>query len=179
METITKESEIEGRRRKGFIAFICRNIYTLLSTSLDRFRSYAVIDIENDEPDMVVDREAQFRAYVNNRLSVLTMWTQCTAVRNLTVRKQYLESFLHDMEHHFVDPHASRKIRNAYRWIRQYLKVYPAPTASKKDRKRKVLEMIERIYESVEIPFPLRNQREGGFIKENQNRRQDNHGEQN
>lgn len=150
MTTLTGNLNMTETKKKGVVAFICKNIYTLMSSGCERLRSYSEDQVEPVE----IDRDDQFNAYVHNRMNILIMWVQHLKPRDVSEAKRHLDFFLHDMEHHFVDPYAPRELRKAYQWIRAYIKVYPAVT--KKDRTQKAFEMIERVYQSIGIEFPLK-----------------------
>jgi hypothetical protein len=154
MKTLTERVSCGNGNRRGFIAFVCRSIYTVLSTSFERFGFAA--DEQGASP-LEVDRDGQFRAFVNNRLYILILWVQRPVKRrDITKEKQHLEFFLHDMAHHFVDPYVGKDIRAAYRWIRAYVKAYP--NVSKKNRTERAFEMIEKIYESLGMEYPLKKE---------------------
>lgn len=149
MKTMNEPVEVKVEGGKRFIAFICNKIDILLSSStrfLPRFES-------NKEEAIDIDREGQFAAFVHNRISILVMWIQRRTQRDITENKRHLQFFLHDMEHHFVDPHVEKRLRDAFRWIRVYIKIYP--DVFKKDRKEKAYEMIRRIYEAIGIKCRL------------------------
>ena len=148
MKTITQEAELKTNSGHGFIAFICNKIDILLSkTSHLSFRE------TEDEDTVKVDREGQFAAYVHNRVYILVMWIQHISKRDITEEKRHLMFFLHDMEHHFVDPHAEKRLRDAFRWIKVYIKIYPG--VCKRDRKEKAYELIRRIYEAIGVEWRL------------------------
>jgi hypothetical protein len=148
MKTLTERVSCGNGSRGGFIAFVCRSIYTILSTSFERFGFAAD---ESGASPLEVDRDGQFRAFVNNRMYILILWVQ-----RPVKRREHLEFFLHDMAHHFVDPYVGKEIRAAYRWIRAYVKAYP--NVSKKDRTQRAFEMIARIYESLGMEYPLKRE---------------------
>lgn len=150
MKTIETRVNVETEMGKGLIVFICNQLNKLLSygTAINSFVPNAQVS------RLEVDRDEQFDAYVNNRLFVLIMWVRSVKQRKNTASgKQHLEFFLHDMEHHFVDPHAGKEVRDAFRWLKAYVKVYPH--VSKKDKTQKAYEMIKTVYEALGIKFPL------------------------
>lgn len=148
------DKPIERRREgKRLIVFVCNNIYKLLSNSLGIIGAGRPTARSYPESCLKIDREGQFSAYVNNRMNILLMWIQCIKHRDLSATKQHLRFFLQDMEHHFVDPYAGKKTRNAFRWIHAYVRIYP--NISKKDRTQKAYEMIGRIYDSLGILCPM------------------------
>lgn len=126
---------------KGIVTLICSNLYNVVSSGqLARLES------------LEVDRDAQFAAYVNNRMNLLFMWIQRVQKKDLTASKQHMGFFLHDMEHHFVDSYVEKRIRNAFRWLKAYVKVYP----NKFDhRSSRAFEMMALVYEALGIPFKM------------------------
>lgn len=148
MKTINQEAEVKVGGGRRFIAFICNKINILLSSP------YRPSFPEAKSEDAIeVDRDGQFAAFVHNRINILVMWIQRISKRDVTEEKRHLMFFLHDMEHHFVDPHVDKKLRDAFRWIRIYIKIYPA--VCKKDRKERAFEMIRRVYEAIGVQCRL------------------------
>lgn len=145
-----KENEEEG-----WVVFVCNNIYKIISSAsrLALFQSEG--SLTKKRALLEIDREGQFAAYVNNRMNILIMWIQHRSKLVSGDIKQHLQYFLHDMEHHFVDPHVDKNLRDAFRWLRIYIKTYPACTELKQDRKQRAFEMAARVYEAVGISFPL------------------------
>lgn len=140
-----------GKGGRRFIAFVCKKIYDLIAIPSIFSLSSSDYVPEEDLP-IEVDREGQFSAYVHNRMNVLMIWIQHrTTVKELQAAKQHLSYFLYDMEHHFVDSLADKRIRDAFRWIRRFIKVYPA--VFEKDRSQRAYEMVARIYEGLDIEF--------------------------
>jgi len=119
-----------------FVSLICNKIYKLVSPY-------------SEAASVAIDREHQFAAYVNNRICVLTMWVRAPRERKAEAKYQLLD-FLHDMEHHFVDPYVDKKIRFAFKWIRTYVRIYPIG-AFKKNRSQKAYEMIRILYEGLNL----------------------------
>lgn len=153
MTTMTENPNVAETKRKGFIAFVCKNISTVMSVTFDLVRSYPDAEGENETAGIEVDREGQFSAYVHNRMNILLMWIQHVSKKDITEAKRHMQFFLHDMEHHFADPYIDQSLRNAFRWVRAFVKVYP--DVSKKDRTKRAYEMIAKIYEALDINFPL------------------------
>src|SRR3989338_1049914 len=153
MQTAIPKAEISERRGKGFIVFICNKIYNLISKYSESVELLPASSSVTNDTCVEIDREGQFEAYVHNRMSILLMWIQNTSKtgRNISARKQQMMFFLHDLEHHFIDPYVDQKVRDAFRWLRIYIKVYPL--ASKKDRTQRAYEMVARIYEGLGIAF--------------------------
>lgn len=82
------------------------------------------------------------RAWFNNRMMILLMYIQY--VRRLDTRNM-LKSvfFLEEIEHHFIEGGAPYPIRNAFRYLKRYLTVYPRVTKKHCER---AYEMVARIY---------------------------------
>ena len=135
------EIEIAG---KGIVSFICNNIYKIISSG--QSQGFAPLD------SLQVGRDDQFTAYVNNRMNILLMWVQQINKKDLTDAKLHTKFFLHDMEHHFVDSYVEKRIRDAFRWLKAYVKVYPNKFD---DRSSRALEMIALVYEGLGIPFKM------------------------
>lgn len=137
----------------GVVSFICNNIYKLLSYPFDPLSEQSTPSEASEAPALEVSREGQFQAYVNNRMNILVMWVQHMKLREINTAKQHLEFFLYDMEHHFVDPYAGREIRNAFRWLKVYVRIYPE--VFRKNRAQRAYEMIASIYDALGFKFPL------------------------
>jgi len=95
-----------------------------------------------------------FKGWFNNRMMVILMLMQ--DIRRRESRSMLrAEFFLEDVEHHFVKPSSGREIRNAFRWMRRYLKQYPQVT---REHSRKALDQVSRIYDAVADECgPMRN----------------------
>ena len=150
MKTLNQKREVKVDSRRGLIALVCNKINNILSFP----SGLAPLGYSgHDEVTLEVDREGQFAAYVHNRMNILLIWIQHMSKRDITEHKRHLEFFLHDMEHHFVDPYVDKKLRVAFRWIKVYIKIYPA--VFKKDRTQRAYEMVGRIYEALGIECRL------------------------
>ncbi len=141
MKTMMQIGQFRG---SGFITMLRSKLYELLLSPLT-----------SDNLPLEVDREAQFTAYFNNRMYILLMWIQ--RPREKSERsKLHVELFLHDMEHHFVDPYVDQKARHAFRWLKAFVRIYP--NVEKKNRFVTAHQMVARIYRAVgiELPWVLR-----------------------
>lgn len=153
MKTDERNVALTVKERKGLIALVCSKLCNSISTPINFLLFGSRWNLE-DDPRIEIDREEQFSAYVHNRMYVLVMWIQHrTERKNLAEAKEHLHYFLHDMEHHFVDCYAGKRTRDAFRWIRKYIKVYPG--VFKKDRTQKAYEMVARIYEALGMEFKV------------------------
>ncbi len=73
------------------------------------------------------ETEALFRAWFNNRMTVLLILIHHIRQRDPRMILK-IDFFLTDIEHHFVDSHAGEPYRYAFSYLHRYLKVYPAVT---------------------------------------------------
>lgn len=97
-----------------------------------------------------------FSGWFNNRMAIILMAIQHLKRKDAQAILR-IEFFLEDVEHHFTDSHAPKWVRNAFRYLKSYFKVYPEVTLWQSYR---AVEMIARIYESLGLK--LQGQR--GFI---------------
>ena len=93
---------------------------------------------------LCVDSSAKelFWGWFNNHMTVI-LW----AVEHIKARDEQtmlgIRFFLYDIEHHFTDSHASKCVRDAFRYLKVYFKVYPAVKLRQSAR---AVEMVARIY---------------------------------
>lgn len=92
-----------------------------------------------------MDIETLFEAWFNNRMTVILMAIQCPRSKNPESAAK-TRFFLEDIEHHYVDPHAPKAVRNAFRYLRRYFAVYPNAC---REHSEEATEMVERIYEAL------------------------------
>ncbi|MSR77591.1 MAG: hypothetical protein EXS63_05130 [Candidatus Omnitrophica bacterium] len=102
-------------------------------------------------PHITLDREEQFEAYFNNRMAVLLLWIECPKNRDEKSKLQ-MEFFFHDLEHHFVEAHASKDIRKAFLWLKAYIHTHPR--FGKKYQSFLAFEMMTKIYQVIGIRLP-------------------------
>ena len=89
------------------------------------------------------------RAWFNNKMAILLMRMQYVkACDSETMRKTAF--FLEEIEHHFISTKAPRSTRNAFRYLKRYLSVYPYVTKKHCER---AFQMIVRIYQAIGYKF--------------------------
>jgi len=95
-----------------------------------------------------------FVGWFNNRMMVILMLIQDIRPRESRSMLR-AEFFLEEIERHFISPSADRTARNAFRWMRRYLKIYPAVT---KEHSKRALDKVSQIYDAVADGCgPMRN----------------------
>lgn len=95
--------------------------------------------------DVFGDSKSRYEAWVNNRVMALSMTIQ---VNKRRVERSLLrhEFFLDEIEHHFINCYSGKKVWNAFRYLRLYLRSYPH---MKPRHQQKALEMLDRIYTTL------------------------------
>ena len=95
------------------------------------------------------DLDEVVRAWFNNKMMILLMRMQyIKAPDSLGMMKSVF--FLDEIEHHFISTKASKSIRNAFRYLRRYISVYPYVTKTHCER---ACEMIARVYQAMGYKF--------------------------
>ena len=61
-----------------------------------------------------------------------------------------IEFFLDDLEHHYIDSHAEKPVRDAFRYLRRFLKIYPQV---KPEHACRAFQMVGRIYGALGLNF--------------------------
>jgi len=89
--------------------------------------------------------EKRYRAWVNNKVTVLIWVIERNKPRDSRSMLKH-EFFLEEIEHHFMDCHASYRAWRAFRYLRGYLKSYPH---AKVNHQRTALAMLRLIYEEL------------------------------
>lgn len=95
------------------------------------------------------DYSGLFRGWFNNRMTVVLMVLQNPSFRPPQTM-QRIEFFLEEVEHHFVDAYAPKSIRNAFRYLKRYFRIYPNVTES---HCRCAIQMVGRIYQALGMKF--------------------------
>lgn len=89
------------------------------------------------------------RAWFNNKMMILLMRMQYIRAQDaLGMEKSVF--FLDEIEHHFISPSAPKPIRNAFRYLRKYIAVYPCVTKAHCER---AFEMVTRLYRAMGYTF--------------------------
>lgn len=90
-----------------------------------------------------------FLGWFNNHMAMILLAIQ--HVRMKKVRSlMKMAFFLESIEHHYVPCDAPRCVRQAFRYLKRYFKVYPIVT---QERSKRACEMVARIYEALELEF--------------------------
>lgn len=71
---------------------------------------------EEQSSKLLTDIESIFRAWFNNRMTVILMLMQHSRLRDSRTMMK-IEFFLNDIEHHFVDSHAPKHLWDAFRYL--------------------------------------------------------------
>jgi hypothetical protein len=89
------------------------------------------------------------RAWVNNKMAILLMRMQYVKTCDPEAMRK-TAFFLEEIEHHFISTDAPKLTRNAFRYLKRYLSVYPYVTKKHCER---AFQMIVRIYQAIGYKF--------------------------
>lgn len=97
--------------------------------------------------------EELFRAYFNNRMSILLMMIEHPEISRHVLSVERQRFFLSDLYHHFLPPRCDLKYRHAFEWLFRFLEAYPdvAPR-----RIYRAIGMVGWVYEAFGLELPNR-----------------------
>ncbi|HOW87082.1 MAG TPA: hypothetical protein PKV84_00310 [Candidatus Omnitrophota bacterium] len=89
------------------------------------------------------------RAWFNNKMMLLLMKMQYIQPRD-SFGMMKSAFFLDEIEHHFIATTAPKSTRNAFRYLKRYMTVYPYVSKTHCER---AFEMITRVYQGMGYQF--------------------------
>ena len=84
----------------------------------------------------------KYQAWVNNKVQVLTLTIQRDQIRDAHSLLKH-EFFLEEIEHHFIDSHAGRRVWRAFDYLKRYLRHC---SHTKTNHRKGALKMLSLIY---------------------------------
>ena len=99
--------------------------------------------------------EGLFWGWFNNHMAMILLAIECRRIRE-TRSMIRIELFLNDIEHHFIESDVPKQVRDAFRWIKRYFRVYPAVTIRQSEKAARMLGTIYAAVESKQRPSFVR-----------------------
>jgi len=93
-----------------------------------------------------------FKGWFHNKMNIILIMSQYPHLRRKESGTHNQLSFLHDIEHHFLDQESEKKIFfDAIRWLKAFFHVHPERITPK--RSKSALKMIKIVYDAFGFPF--------------------------
>ena len=112
-----------------------------------------------DNLEHSIEIENRYKAWVNNKIMILSLIISTDKVRNQDVLLRN-EFFLEELEHHFMGIDVDKSVWRAFSYLKKYLKKFPHSSL----RQRHIaIEMLALIYQ--ELGFDCRNIKSNETLK--------------